>query len=221
MTESLIFALLALALAFVSGSVPTALLMGKLKGVDIRQHGSGNVGATNALRVLGKGWGITCLVLDAFKGWLPASLFAGKLIEGFSWAPGELGHPEWTLVVGLLAVIGHMFSPWVGWKGGKGVATSLGAFLAVAPIPILICLVIGIALIAATGYVSLASITGAALLPVLIFAFSPSGDRPWAVVIVTAFVCLFVIWKHRENIQRLMQGTENKVFRKGTPAEGK
>lgn len=218
MTESLIFAVLALALAFLSGSLPTALLMGKLKGVDIRKHGSGNVGATNALRVLGKGWGISCLVIDALKGWLPATLFAGQLVASIDWAPGELGHPEWTLVVGLMAVIGHMFSPWVGWKGGKGVATSLGAFLAVAPLPILICLVIGIALIAVTGYVSLASITGAALLPILILVFAPSGDRPWAVIIVAAFVGAFVIWKHRENIQRLMQGTENKVFRKGPTA---
>lgn len=220
MAESLIFALLAFALAFLSGSAPTALLMGKARGVDIRQHGSGNVGATNALRVLGKGWGISCLVIDAFKGWLPASLFAGRLVESVNWAPGELGHPEWTLVVGLMAVIGHMFSPWVGWKGGKGVATSLGAFLAVAPIPVLICLVLGIVLIAATGYVSLASITGAALLPILIFAFSPAGDRPWTVILVTAFVSAFVIWKHRENIQRLVQGKENRIFRKGAPSAG-
>lgn len=216
MIGSYLLGALALVLAFLSGSTPTALIMGRMKGIDIRKHGSGNVGATNALRVLGKGWGIACLLIDAFKGWLPAMLFAGRLTAAINWSPGALQHPEWTLALGLAAVAGHMFSPWVGWKGGKGVATSLGAFLAVAPVPVLICLAIGIVLIAATGYVSLASITGAGLLAILIFLFSPADDRPWAVILLAAALGGFVIWKHRENIQRLLQGRENKVFRKSS-----
>ncbi len=220
MNGSLLLAAAALVLSFFSGSFPTALLMGKINGIDIRKHGSGNVGATNALRVLGKGWGISCLLIDALKGWLPATLFAGQLTASVNWSPEALNHPEWTLVLGLMAVAGHMYSPWVGFKGGKGVATSLGAFLAVAPIAVLICLAIGIVLIGTTGYVSLASITGAGLLAILIFVFSPGGDRPWVVIGVAAVVGVFVIWKHRGNIQRLMQGTESKIFRKGTtPAE--
>lgn len=224
MNGSPLFSMIALGLAFLSGSMPTALLMGKAKGIDLRTQGSGNLGATNALRVLGKPWGIACLLIDALKGWLPATLFAGQLSASIDASPGEIGdvmlaHPEWTLVLGLMAVAGHMFSPWVGWKGGKGVATSLGAFLAVAPMPVLICFGIGIVLIAATGYVSLASITGAGLLAILIFVFSAPGERPWAVIVIAAVLGAFVIWKHRENIQRLVEGRENKVFRRGsTPA---
>lgn len=224
MNGSLLLSCVALVLAFLSGSMPTALIMGRAKGVDLRKHGSGNLGATNALRVLGKPWGVACLLIDALKGWLPATLFAGQLTAAVDWSPGEVGgvtlaHPEWTLALGLMAVAGHMFSPWVGWKGGKGVATSLGAFLAVAPVPVLICFALGIVLIAATGYVSLASITGAGLLAPLILALSKPGERPWAVIAIAALLGGFVIWKHRENIQRLIEGRENKVFRKGsTPA---
>jgi acyl phosphate:glycerol-3-phosphate acyltransferase len=214
MKDAFFLPVAAVFLAFLCGSIPTALLMGKLKGLDIRQHGSGNVGATNALRVLGKRWGVACLLIDGLKGWLPAMLFTGRIIDYFHWYPPGLVHPNWTLVLGLAAVTGHMFSPWIGWKGGKGVATSLGAFLAVAPIPVLICLGIGLALIAVTGYVSLASITGAGLLAILIFALSPADNRPWAVIVVAAALGAFVIWKHRENIQRLRDGTESKVFHK-------
>jgi D-beta-D-heptose 7-phosphate kinase / D-beta-D-heptose 1-phosphate adenosyltransferase len=204
----------AVALAFLSGSLPTALLMGRMKGIDIRRHGSGNVGATNAMRVLGKPWGIACLLIDALKGWLPAVLFAGRLVSRVDWSPAGLAHPNWTLVLGIAAVLGHMFSPWIGWKGGKGVATSLGAFLAVAPKPVLICLALGILIIGVTGYVSLASITGAGLLAILIFFFSPPDNRPWVVIAVAAALGAFVIWKHRENIQRLIEGRESRIFRK-------
>jgi glycerol-3-phosphate acyltransferase PlsY len=217
MNGSLLLSAAALLLSFLSGSLPTALLMGKLNGVDIRKAGSGNVGATNALRVLGKGWGISCLLIDVLKGWLPATLFAGQLTASVNGSPGTLTHPEWTLVLGLMAVAGHMYSPWLSFKGGKGVATSLGAFLAVAPLAVLVCLAIGIVLIATTGYVSLASITGAGLLAILIFAFSPREDRPWVVIGVAAIVGAFVIWKHRGNIQRLIKGDESKIFRKGAP----
>ncbi len=193
--------------AFLAGSFPTALLMGKMKGVDLRKVGSGNIGATNAFRSLGKTWGIVCLLIDAFKGWLPALYFARA-----PYIPESLSASTWMLLVGFCAIAGHTFSPWVGWKGGKGVATSLGVFLAVAPIPVLICFVIGIALIAGTGYVSLASITGATLLPILVFAFSSADARPWPVIIMTALLGAFVIYKHKPNIERLLAGNENRLF---------
>ena len=207
----------ALPIAFLVGSVPTALLIGKLRGVDICQHGSGNIGATNAFRVLGKSIGVGCLVFDIFKGWAPAMAFSGHVWLGEFWRPEFLAAPTWMLTVGLTAIAGHVFSPWVGWHGGKGVATSLGVFLAVAPIPILICLTIGGAFIAATGYVSLGSLIGATLLPILIALIPPGGERPWTVIIMTAGLGLFVIWRHRENIGRLIHGNENRLFGTGRP----
>jgi glycerol-3-phosphate acyltransferase PlsY len=198
---------LALLLAFLAGSFPTALLMGRAKGIDLRRQGSGNIGATNAFRVLGKAWGIACLLMDAAKGLAPATLLAGD-----AWLPGALAPKTWMLIVGLAAIAGHMFSPWVGFKGGKGVATSLGVFLAIAPAALGVCLALGILIIATTGYVSLASIVGAALLPILIFAFAPPDDRPWTVIVIAASLGVFVIWKHRANIRRLMGGSENRIF---------
>lgn len=217
MESSPLLSVFALAAAFLSGSIPFALLMGRLKGLDVRQHGSGNIGATNAIRVLGKGPGIACLGLDVAKGWLPASLFSG--ISGFGWdlSPSFLSALDWGLIVGIAAVLGHVFSPWVGWRGGKGVATSLGAFLAVAPIPVLICLVIGVVLIFTTGYMSLASLTGATLLPILIFALSDAESRPWMIIVLSSAVALFIIWRHRENVGRLLHGNENKIIGAKSP----
>ncbi|MBI1784240.1 glycerol-3-phosphate acyltransferase, partial [Candidatus Sumerlaeota bacterium] len=122
-----------------------------------------------------------------------------------------------ALAVGFAAIAGHMFSPFVGFKGGKGVATSLGVFLAVTPLPMLICFAISAAIIGVTGYVSLASITGAVLLPILIFVFSSAEARPWPVIVLTALLGAFVIYKHSANITRLMNGTENKILRKKKP----
>jgi glycerol-3-phosphate acyltransferase PlsY len=197
----------ALVLAFLIGSIPTAFVMGKLKGIDIRQHGSGNVGATNAFRVLGKAAGVACLIIDVLKGWFPAFVFSAG-----AWRPETMTRPTWMLVVGLAAIAGHSFSPWVGFKGGKGVATSLGVFLAVSPLPMLICLALGIAIIAVTGYVSLASITGAALLPILMIVLPGRDGRHWTVIILAAALGAFVIWRHRANIKRLLAGTESRIF---------
>lgn len=209
---------IALVLAFLSGSMPTALLMGKLKGIDIRKYGSGNIGATNAMRVLGKGPGAACLLIDILKGWLPAMLFSGGL-GGSAWGPEALSLPTWTLIVGLAAVAGHSFSPWVGWSGGKGVATSLGAFLAVAPAAALVCFVVGVALIATTRYVSLASIVGAGLLPISIWYFSDEDARPWTVIAMTSVLAAFIVWRHRANIGRLLSGKESKIFAPQASAE--
>lgn len=208
-TEPFMMPALALIIAFLSGSLPTALIMGKMKGIDLRTVGSGNIGATNAFRVLGKSWGIACLIIDAFKGWAPA-VWCSR--GAFAVDAATLAPSTWMLIVGLAAVAGHTLSPWLKFKGGKGVATSLGIFLAVAPLPVTICLGLGIALIAVTGYVSLASITGSTLLPILIFALSPADARPWPVIILSLVLGVFVIYKHRENIKRLMNGTENKII---------
>lgn len=203
--------IIALLVTFLIGSIPTAYLMGRMKGIDIRQHGSGNVGATNAFRILGKTWGIACLVVDMLKGLLPVALLfqPGAVVPGW-------GHPEaWQWIVGLTAIAGHMFSPFLNFKGGKGVATSLGVVLAIAPLPMLIAFILGLTLIGVTGYVSVASITGAALLPFLVLLLGGhGGSRPWISVFVTLLLGVMIIWKHRANIQRLRAGTEKRILYK-------
>jgi glycerol-3-phosphate acyltransferase PlsY len=202
--------ILALLAAFMIGSIPTAYVMGRIKGIDIRLQGSGNVGATNAFRVLGKGWGVACLGFDILKGWLPArALFQAEFfaphwpLDGWQWA------------VGLAAIAGHMFSPFLKFKGGKGVATSLGVILAIAPLPTLAVFVIGVATVVATGYVSAGSVLGAALLPVLVIALGTTTVPPlqaWTSFAITFFLGAAIIYKHRANIRRLRAGTEKKIL---------
>lgn len=207
--------ILALALAFMAGSLPTGLLLGKMKGIDIRTIGSGNVGATNTFRALGPKWGVFCLVVDMLKGLLPTLAFA-------SWRPEAawLAPAVWKLIVGFSAVAGHSFSPWLGFKGGKGVATSLGALFGVQPLAVGVAMASGLAIIAATGYVALASIVGAAALPFLIMLMPQAPARPWPVIAMTVALAAFVIWKHRPNIERLRAGTENRLnFKSKQPAE--
>ncbi|MCH8333455.1 glycerol-3-phosphate 1-O-acyltransferase PlsY [Candidatus Sumerlaeota bacterium] len=218
-SSSIIAPAFALALAFLAGSVPTALVLGKLKGIDIRRHGSGNVGATNAARVLGNAIGIVCLLFDVLKGWAPAMVLSGRWGGESFWRPEIMTLPVWTLVVGMACVAGHCFSPWLGGRGGKGVATSLGVFLAVAPAATLICLTVGVALIAITRYVSLASIVGVVLLPIVIALLPPGGERSWTVVALAAGLAVFVVWKHRANIGRLLSGTEARAFSGGGGVE--
>lgn len=201
-------------IAFAMGSIPTALILGRLKGIDIRQYGSGNVGATNAFRVLGKQFGITCLVFDILKGFLPVrvllpvEIFAPAIHASTMWPVHS-----WAWLIGLAAIAGHMFSPFLKFKGGKGVATSLGVLLGIAPLPVLIIFVLGIVIIWLSGYVSLASITGSALLPVLIVLFN-IRDVPWLSVLLTMLLGMMIIWKHRANIGRLRAGNEKRWFEK-------
>lgn len=219
---------LLLLIAFVSGSIPFGLLAGKLKGIDIRQHGSKNIGATNAVRVLGRPIGYTVFVLDALKGALPV-LLAGWILATL----GRVDAPaasmwQWLAVV-VAAVLGHVFSPWVGFKGGKGVATAFGALLALFPIVTFAALgafVVWIITVRLSRYVSLASILAAIALPPLVLV-SPwisarlgITDTPAVfrsllpVLIVTSALSILVIAKHHANIKRLLSGTENKI---GTP----
>ena len=203
---------LAILISFLIGSIPTAYLMGRARGIDIRQHGSCNVGATNAFRVLGKGWGIACLILDMLKGLLPtAFLFSAALFR-----PGGMPAEGWLWLIGLAAIAGHMFTPFLGFRGGKGVATTLGVVLAIAPLPMIIVFLLGLAIIWLTGYVSVASIIGASLLPFLIAACY-WRERPWISLSVTMALGLIIIWKHRGNIRRLRAGTEKKILRRHKP----
>lgn len=204
--------------AFVAGSIPFGLLIARAHGIDIRTKGSGNIGATNVGRVLGKRWGMLCFLLDAMKGALPV-LWAGwslGLFPAGGWRPEATALEPWTqagwIITALAAVLGHMFTPWAGFKGGKGVATAFGALLAmwpIATIPVVGAGVIFAATALLSRYVSLGSILASIALPVLVWLWG--GRDLWPTVTLTAILGAGVIWKHRSNIARLRAGTENRL----------
>ncbi len=185
-------------LAFIFGSIPFGYVIGKLKGVDVRQHGSGNIGATNVSRVLGKKYGALVLFLDALKGALPVLILK---VLGFSL--------EYQVIAGFFAILGHCFSPFLNFKGGKGVATGLGVFLVVSPKITLIAFFIFLLVFFLTRYVSLSSITAALSYPVIFKLFGKPSDFTSLLIFLTAFV---VVGKHYQNIIRLLKG-EEKRFR--------
>lgn len=192
-----------LGLAYLLGATPTSYWVGRaFHGLDLREHGSGNLGATNAFRVLGWRYALPVVVVDVAKGWLPVWLFPALAGVGFGW----------SLAYGTAAILGHMFSVWVGFKGGKGMATSAGAFLGLAPWAVLGGLIVWLGLTLPTGYVSLGSIAAAAALPILI-AFTPH-EGGVTLVWFSSALAAFVIWKHRGNVRRLLRGEENR-FRRG------
>jgi glycerol-3-phosphate acyltransferase PlsY len=191
--------------AYLLGATPTSLWVGRaFHGVDLRREGSGNLGATNTFRVLGWKAALPVVVFDVFKGWLPAALFAG-------WA-GVAGL-GWSLAYGAAAILGHVFSIWAGFRGGKGVATSGGVFLAIAPWAVLISAVVFTGLVTWTRIVSVGSLGAAAVLPVAV-ALTPHRGGTGAVLFALG-LSAFVIWAHRSNIARLRRGEENRFGRSG------
>jgi acyl phosphate:glycerol-3-phosphate acyltransferase len=197
-------ALLVLA-AYLTGAIPTSYIAGRLvRGIDLRQHGSGNLGATNAFRVLGWRAATPIFVLDIAKGFVPAFFFPA--LDGAT-APG------WALAYGAAAIIGHVFSIYVGFRGGKGVATGAGVFLALAPVAVLVGLGIWIVLVLTTGYVSLASIVAAAVLPIMVAVTA----APTEVLIMSLLLSVFVIHAHRANVRRLIRGEEHRFRRRSAP----
>lgn len=194
--------LLMVVLAYIMGSLPSGVWIGKtLKGIDIRQHGSKNSGATNAYRVLGPKYGIIVLIADALKGYLPLSI--AKNIFGIE---GNL-----IIILGVIAILGHTFSLFLNFNGGKGVATSLGVFLFLFPNGILTVVLIFILVTYISKYISLASIVSSAVLPILaIFLPIEEGMSRISLFLISLLVGGFVIYKHKSNIQRLINGTENK-----------
>ncbi|WP_457677516.1 glycerol-3-phosphate 1-O-acyltransferase PlsY [Thermovibrio sp.] len=183
-------------LSFLLGSIPFGYLIGKLKGVDVRSRGSGNIGATNVSRVLGKKYGLIVLLLDALKG--AAAVFVAKLLNLSI---------EYQVLAGLFAILGHCFSPWLGFRGGKGVATGLGAFLVISPKATLIALLVFLTVFSLTGFVSLSSITAALSYPLIFkFLYSPSPK----VFIFVSLGALVIVAKHHSNVVRLLKGEEKK-----------
>jgi glycerol-3-phosphate acyltransferase PlsY len=191
----------AVAIAYLLGSMPFGYWIGRLRGVDLRAEGSGNTGATNALRVLGRKLGVLVMALDIGKGTVAVLIAA------------QLGGTGTEVLAATAAVIGHAFPVFLSFKGGKAVATGAGAMLGLAPITAVIAFAVWLVVIAVTRYVSVASLIAAVLFPILAIVF----DRPWPVIAFTLAAASFVFWRHRANIARLRAGTENRLSLRGAP----
>jgi len=198
--------LFCLAGAYLLGSIPSAVWIGKtFYGIDVREHGSGNAGATNALRVLGKRTGVIVLLLDALKGVLAVAL--GWLVkEAFS-SPDLFS--VFQLTLGLFALLGHVFPLFAGFRGGKGIATLAGIVTILFPGAVLICLLVFAAFFLPSRFVSLGSIAASLAFPVAVIWIT--GPSTWPEIIFSLMVAVFVPLTHRKNIQRLLKGTENKI----------
>ena len=190
--------LIAFAACFLASSIPTSYLLVRwTKGQDIRQMGSGNAGATNVFRCVGFAEGLTALLLDAAKGALPVWFFSRNPASGI--------HPEiYGILLGLTAILGHVFTPFLGFKGGKGVAVGAGVALALYPWNFLAAFAVWAVVLAATRYMSLASLSGAYMFTLISF-FLP---KPTAIRVLFAVAALFITWTHRANIRRLLKGEE-------------
>ena len=191
--------------AYLLGSIPTGFLVAHARGVDIRTVGSKNMGATNVFRVLGKGPGIFVLLADAWKGWGAIALTRYVIRSHDAYGDG-LNEGVAPIVAGLFAILGHIYTCWLKFKGGKGIATSAGVMVALVPWALLASLVMWLIAFAATRYVSVASIAGAAVLPVATW-FTTQNPMLTG---VTSLVAALAIYKHKGNIQRLRSGTENR-----------
>ena len=190
------------ALAYATGATPTSYVVGRgVYGVDLRTKGSGNLGGTNTFRVFGWKAALPVIVVDVLKGWFPVWYF-----------PQIHGDAPWTwaLVYGGAAIVGHVFSFWVGFKGGKGIATSGGVLLGLAPVAVAVCLGIWIGAVSVTRIVSVGSLSAALTLPVVVYVLPREGS---AMVWFAGALSVFVMWSHRSNIKRLLRGKESS-FRK-------
>jgi glycerol-3-phosphate acyltransferase PlsY len=194
--------------AYLLGSIPSGYLIGRAQGIDIRKAGSGNIGAANVMRTLGKVAGTAVLGADALKGfaacqwvapWTAGVFFASASTRA---ATGE----HLALIAGLAAILGHIYTCWLKFKGGKGIATTAGVFLALAPVALLLTLGAWLVAFAVTRYVSVASLTAAVVLPLMVWWRTGSTF----LIGLTTCVSLLAIYKHRSNLQRLLQGTEHR-----------
>ena len=182
---------------YLIAAIPTGILLARLMGSeDIRQKGSGNIGATNVYRVVGKLAGALTLVGDTMKGFLPLLAYQSWLAP----TPAQLG------IASAVAIIGHCYPIYLGFKGGKGVATALGIFLLLSPQAVLGALVVFVLAVGITRYISLGSVLAAMSAPLLILML----NHPQPILLATLFIAALVIWRHRTNIRRLMDGTENR-----------
>lgn len=192
-----LFFILILITIYLVAAIPTGVVLSRLMGSeDVREKGSGNIGATNVYRVAGKLAGVLTLVGDTLKSFLPLLAYKSWL----SPTPTQLG------VASAVAIIGHCYPVYLKFRGGKGIATALGIFLVLSPQAVLCALVVFILAVAASRYISLGSVLAAMSAPLLILMF----DHPQPIFLATLFIAMLIIWRHRSNIQRLLDGTENR-----------
>jgi glycerol-3-phosphate acyltransferase PlsY len=182
--------------AYLLGSVPTGYVLGKLSGVDVRTVGSGNVGATNVARAVGKGQGVLTLIADAAKGFIPVTI-------ALAWGM----QPASLAMVAIAAFLGHLYPLFLKFQGGKGVATALGTLLALAPLATLVLVVVFAGVVFVSRVVSLSSMAAATAAPIVLWLFR----QPPAIIGMGAFLAAMILWRHRGNIQRLLAGTEPRI----------
>jgi len=196
-----------LPLAYATGATPTSFWLGKaVYGMDLRTKGSGNLGGTNAARVFGWRAGVPVIIVDIAKGWFP--------VWYFPQIQAEVSPSTWALAYGGAAVVGHVFSFWVGFKGGKGIATAAGVLLGLAPVAMTVALGVWFVMFVATRIVSASSLMAAVTLPAVVY-FLP-GREGTAMLWFTGSLAAFVVWSHRSNVGRLLRGEESS-FRKPAP----
>ena len=184
--------------AYLIGAIPFGFLIGRMRGVDVRTVGSKNIGATNVFRTVGKKWGLLAFFCDVMKGLLP-TLAARHLAADAAWLP---------LAVGITCVVGHMLTPFMKFRGGKGVATAFGMMVALATVPALLAFAVFVVTVWLSHYISLGSMLAAMALAALVWVF----PCVLPMRIIAALVAVFVIYKHKSNIQRLVHGCENKIY---------
>jgi len=208
---STILIVLAFLLAYLLGSVATAVWIGKIfHGIDVREHGSGNAGATNTIRVLGWKTGVPVLLIDILKGWLAAMLPVIFNLAGH----GTALLTNLQILAGVSAIIGHIFPVFAGFRGGKGVATIMGVLLAIHPLLTLACLGVFMCVLLITGYVSVSSMSAGFAFPVFLFLFFDTPSVYFKIFSVVVAVAMVIT--HRKNISRLLKGEESKLIRKKT-----
>lgn len=195
---------------YLAGSIPFGYLIGRLNGIDIRKYGSHNIGATNVTRVLGAAYGRLCFFLDFLKGALPVMFIGYRIGSG-----SPIGCSWSGVIVAAGCILGHIYPCWLKFKGGKGVATSIGALIALAFWPVIIALVVWYLVFLKTKIVSVASLATAATTPIAALILNLFGwsRTPWIIIVLMFGVGAFIFWRHRENIERLLHG-EEKSFKK-------
>jgi glycerol-3-phosphate acyltransferase PlsY len=192
--------------SYILGGIPTGYIIGRLKGIDIRQHGSGNPGTANVYRTLGKIPGLLTFAADFLKGFLPTLIAAQYFFDPANYADFSKGHWWIPVTAGALAIAGHIWTPFLNFKGGKGVATAAGVFMALIPVPTAGAFVVFGLAVGITSHISVGSMAASVALPVLCFALAKDYQRPFTLLALT--VCILIFYTHIANIRRILKGVE-------------
>jgi glycerol-3-phosphate acyltransferase PlsY len=204
--------------SYILGGIPTGYIIGRLKGIDIRQHGSGNPGTANVYRTLGKVPGLMTFAADFLKGFLPTLIAAQYFFDPANYADFSKGHWWIPVTAGALAIAGHIWTPFLNFKGGKGVATAAGVFMALIPVPTAGAFVVFAIAVGVTSHISVGSMAASVALPVLCFALAKDYQKPFTLLALT--VCILIFYTHIANIRRILKAAE-RSFKHKRDAAGK